>query len=210
MLKTKLKLGSISNLGDARFAAGVGADWVGFCFELNNPQYINPETASAIMGWLEGPQLVGEFDIQDAEEVNQLAETMKLDAVQISEPRDRAFLSRLQQPVFLRVDLAKYGTPEEVFSLLKANADVVDYYLLYLEVTEQAVYLKQHGEQLAQWAQQYPLLLDFDFTGDNILNIIREVKPAGVNLKGGEEEKPGFRDFDELIEMVEIISEEGL
>jgi phosphoribosylanthranilate isomerase len=37
------------------------------------------------------------------------------------------------------------------------------------------------------------------------LNIIHQYKPFAINLVGGDEEKPGIKDFDELNEIIEIV-----
>ena len=71
-LTTIVKVGNITNLSDARYCAGMGVDMLGFCFEKKSEQYIDPESYKEIIGWISGPQLVGEFDTNDETKILEL------------------------------------------------------------------------------------------------------------------------------------------
>lgn len=55
-LKTKVKVGNITNLSDARYCAGMGVDWLGFPIES-----VNPKTFAEITSWVTGPQFMIEL-----------------------------------------------------------------------------------------------------------------------------------------------------
>ena len=78
-----LKFSSISNLSDARYAAGMWADFIGFNFDPNSSSYIEPEKAKSIIGWISGPALVGEFGQQPLEWIKDFAQQLQLKVVQI-------------------------------------------------------------------------------------------------------------------------------
>ena len=61
---------------------------------------------------------------------------------------------------------------------------------------------------LATLCQQFEVLLSFDFDAKNTSEILAVLKPKGMSIKGGTEEKVGFKSFDELDEIFEMISEE--
>ena len=65
MKKSKVKICGLTNLADAPFAAGAGADYLGFIFVEGTPRYIEPAMVGAIIEWVEGPNKVGVFQNQE-------------------------------------------------------------------------------------------------------------------------------------------------
>ena len=61
MLSKIVKAGSITNLTDARFFAAYDVDFIGFNFDPKSPDYISPQNALAIKGWITGPKIVAEL-----------------------------------------------------------------------------------------------------------------------------------------------------
>lgn len=78
-----LKFSALNNLSDARYAAGMWADFAGFCFDPSDASYIEPEKAKEISSWINGPMLCGEFGIQPVEWILDFVRLLKLDAIQI-------------------------------------------------------------------------------------------------------------------------------
>ena len=61
MDKKILKLSKTLSLTEARFAAALGFDYIGFCFDKNDENYISPTKAKEIMSWVTGAEMVAEF-----------------------------------------------------------------------------------------------------------------------------------------------------
>jgi phosphoribosylanthranilate isomerase len=81
--KTEVKICGICDAGAARTAADAGADLIGFHF-CSSLRRITPEQARAIVEVLDQrPRLVGVFIDQPEAEVDQVAEFVGLDAVQL-------------------------------------------------------------------------------------------------------------------------------
>ena len=78
-----LKFSGISNLSDARFAAGAWADIVGFNFNPSHPQYIEPHQAKAIISWLMGPTIVAEFEHQPLSWIQDICSELGINTIQI-------------------------------------------------------------------------------------------------------------------------------
>ena len=72
MLSKIVKAGSITNLTDARFFAAYDVDFIGFNFDPKSPDYISPQNALAIKGWITGPKIVAEFANQDIENIKNI------------------------------------------------------------------------------------------------------------------------------------------
>ncbi len=64
----KIKLGNVTNLSDARFAAAAGIDYMGFCFDPQSVSYIPPVKAKEIIDWTTGCFVVAEFGNQTMKE----------------------------------------------------------------------------------------------------------------------------------------------
>ena len=77
-----IKAGSITNLTDARFFAAYDVDYIGFCFDPVSPDYISPQNALAIKGWISGPKIVAEFVNQDLDNVKNIISFFEPDVVE--------------------------------------------------------------------------------------------------------------------------------
>ena len=57
-LKTFVKVGSITNLSDARYCAGMMVDMLGFRSVEGQEGYIKPAQFQEIRGWISGPLVI--------------------------------------------------------------------------------------------------------------------------------------------------------
>src|SRR5690606_24869491 len=53
------------------------------------------------------------------------------------------------------------------------------------------------------------VILGVGITAENVLDLITELHLYGISLTGGEEIKPGLKDFDELADILEALEVEG-
>ena len=212
-LKTLTKVGSISNLSDARYCAGMGVDMIGFSLDEDDEHYISPTEIQAISSWLAGVKLVGEtkhFDIDKINDenkflldpnrkINDAINTLGLDYIQFDNAHNFDKYQFIAKPIIQKV----YVLDANVLHLYLGK---VDYILFESKKTD--FDLLKVREQLKAFSSLYPILVGSGITADNILTIIDECNIKGIGLKGGKEERPGFKDFDELAEIFEKLSEE--
>ncbi len=83
-LKKIIKAGAITHLTDARFFAAYEVCYLGFCFDPESPDYISPQEALAIKGWISGPKIVAEFNNQDTENVVNIIRYLEPDVAELS------------------------------------------------------------------------------------------------------------------------------
>ena len=81
--RTKVKICGLTTLEDARYASGAMADYLGFIFFAGSKRYIDPDLASAIIAWIEGPQAVGVFMNQPIDDVVDIASKTGIQLVQL-------------------------------------------------------------------------------------------------------------------------------
>ena len=195
---TQIKLGGVNNLSDARFAAAVGVSYIGFCFDPTSPSYIPPIKAKDIMDWITGSHLVAEFGNQSLEEINDICDLLKVDVIEVENQLLPDEIKSLGKPIIKKIDLSCF-TPDSIKIEVAAYKDAVDGFHVYTSndfADENMLPIIQSGAKLI-WG--------LPISQNTALNIIEKHNPFAINLVGGDEEKPGIKDFDELNEIIEIV-----
>jgi phosphoribosylanthranilate isomerase len=202
MLKTKIKAGQTTNLTDARYFAAWGVDWLGFCLEPNTDNYLPPANVAAIKEWVEGPKMVGEMGMQSAAEINALVEALELDAVQLGMFVGEDVLENLSDVfVFKEIVIENLETLQADirFHFEKFEAYVNCFILVFdkngiaysdLDAPNRAF--------IQEIAQRNNILLSIDLKTAHLNELLEEIGPLGLHVKGGEEEKVGYKSFDAL------------
>lgn len=68
----QLKIGPLTNLQDARYAAAVSMSYVSFCLARGNDRKLAASTVWNIANWLEGPELILDMNASSLEEIEGL------------------------------------------------------------------------------------------------------------------------------------------
>jgi len=189
-----IKASSITNLTDARYFAAKEVHFLGFNLEEGTPGYLDPMYMKAIREWVQGPKITGEFDRTPAAVVREAALFYGLDAVQVTHTDGLASLEGLE--VILAVPAnAEIAAMEAIFQA----AVPVHYFLVDFTAVPHAVSLLL--ENAGAWKQlfaTYPVLLHLDAPAAELSSLVDALQPAGLALRGGEEEMVGVKSFDEI------------
>lgn len=166
---------------------------MGFNFVDGAPEYINPTNAAAIIGWLAGPKPVGKFRNRDAEEMAAIAGTAAVEILQVDKDSLPEALRIPEKPIFLEID----GTESD--TELSGLDERVTHFVL--------VPAEEVAEELAQVVKRIqhikPVLLDTSIDKERLQTTLESWNPAGLVLRGGEEEKVGVKSFEDLDELME-------
>lgn len=204
-LKTLVKISNVTNLSDARYCAGMGVDMLGFSMDVDSPEYVDPKKFDDIRGWVAGVQIVGETTTTDPDTIDQLLKTYQPDALQVDEAALLPFLSTYGKPLILRVDLTQL-TLEQLDVLIKTEASAADYVLLE---SKSPLHLDDELKlSLQAIAARFPVLLGTGISAENIHTLLAELPVQGIALTGGKEDRPGNKDFGELMDILETIEED--
>ena len=205
-LKTFVKISEVTNLSNARYCAGMGVQVLGFVREENHSSYVDPTIYTAITEWLAGVAFAAEFDHYSPQQIEAtLALYPNVQYVQITNPQHVAPLQRLQKPLILCLEADKHADIVSMADLMRDYHAGVTYFLV--ENTASHPH-RELQEDLLHLAKQYPILLGFGVYPDNAQSIAEESALAGIALRGGEEIKPGYRNFDALADILEAIEED--
>ncbi|MEM7549844.1 MAG: N-(5'-phosphoribosyl)anthranilate isomerase [Bacteroidota bacterium] len=197
-LKTRVKVSSVTNLSDARYCAGMGVDLIGFNVDPEHPDYVDPIKFSEITSWLSGVDFAIEYFGKDWSLLEDIAVEYETNIIEIKEP-----------------DLLKHPIDEIKYILNFDNNSLNGYSLEgYLEKYKSNYYLYSeeedlsHFNQVLQLSDRHKIIVGSGINVDNLDDVLENQKVFAIGLKGEEEEEPGFKDYDELADMLEKLEVE--
>ncbi|MCA8830234.1 phosphoribosylanthranilate isomerase [Hymenobacter pini] len=186
----------INNLSDARYCAGMGADSLTFRLDPAFADYLTPQAVQELSGWVAGVQLIGEFDTLPIEDINALVQQCGLHAVLLHRRRPADELAQLTVPALKLTSWIPDMMPEDVELRFREQAPHYQGFVLATPpspLPNAAAMLR-----LTEQTRQYTIWLGAGFAADSVRALAETVRPAGLVLQGGDEIKPGLRDFDEM------------
>ncbi len=102
-LKAFVKVGTLANLGDVRYCAGMGVDMIGFQVISGHADYVAPSRFQEIRGWVNGPLFVAEiYGLNDSSVLEAILEDYKPDYLEMG-IREVALLARFPVPYILNL-----------------------------------------------------------------------------------------------------------
>ncbi|MFT7161225.1 MAG: phosphoribosylanthranilate isomerase [Bacteroidia bacterium] len=200
-LKTFVKVGNITNLSDARYCAGMGVDLLGFCFDKDSDQFTDPEAYKEIAGWLSGPKFVGEFETNNGDEILDIKQQLDLDYIQLDDIELANSLANSQNVIYhLKLSSSEPGSLKSNFEQLSDN---IKYILIELDGNNSEL-----ENEIEKLAGIYPILKGYDILANTVASEVAQKQFAGISLKGSQEIKPGFKDYDELADILEALEDD--
>ncbi|WP_400190922.1 hypothetical protein [Hymenobacter sp. B81] len=195
----------INNLSDARYCAGMGAEYLTFRLDPGLPGAVTPELVQELSSWIAGVHLIGEFGELPAEQINALASRCGLHSVLLHRMRRSEEMAELALPALSLVAWIPDMLPEDVDNRFRSLAHFAG--LVFPEPPAQPLTDFQLAH-LSEQARAYPIWLAPSFAPDSLRSLIERVHPAGLVLEGGDEIRPGVRDFTELEAIFELLEDE--
>lgn len=202
-LKTFVKISSVNNLSDARYCSGMQVNLMGFCLEENNKNFISPEKFKEITDWLSGLEFVAEFEHTHPERIlTTLQDYPGISHIQIQEEIHLKMLANTTHGIILKQQVEKI---EDIDALIKKAASYNDFQVTLLLVSDSMQIDKNVEEKIKTLAEQCQVLLGFGIDADHVLDTIENTGIKGIEMAGGDEIKPGLKDFDELADILETL-----
>jgi len=185
---TAIKLGGITNLTDARYAAAMGVTYLGFCFDPTSPDYLPPIKAKEIMDWISGCHFVGEFGNQPNEEITEICSLLNLEIAEVfpgCEPSDISSIIKLN---------INQQNQDEVVNYI--NSFVSQFAAFHLFSSYESY--NPFNDTIKSLCETGKIIWGFEVNEEDIKKSTKEYKPFAINLYGGVEEKPGLKNLDVL------------
>lgn len=206
MLKLDVFAGTIANLTDARYFAAREAKWLGFNMDKMNPSAVSEMEVNAIKEWLDGVEIVGEFGDISNEDLMGTVERIGFDAVLAGPFTSREAIEGLNIPVFKEVVVEPAMSENDLSNLLEDFEGAVAYYVLDFDKNKVVPGSSNISlEFLKELSDQYQLIVSFPWETYSIESAVQDASWAGILMRGGEEEKVGFKSFDDLDEILDFL-----
>lgn len=199
-LITQVKVGNISNLSDARYCAGMGVQYLGFSMENNSEYFVDQKTLRTIKEWIVGPKIVGEFSSLDPASLDYSTLGKEVDCIEISDPDSIETAEKTDLPVIFKLDITTIESARRLEEILNKLKDKVQFFLL-----DGSPGVEIKNTDVLKLASLYRIMIGFEINQQSIHSWIDETDIFGISLKGGTEIKPGFKDYDELADILEEI-----
>lgn len=202
-LKTFVKISAINNLSDARYCAGMYVNLMGFNLEDHQPNYISPEKFEEITGWLSGLEYVGEFETSHPDAILEtLNSYSEIKYIEIQEEIHLKMLVNSSYGLILKQNIKEVDDLEDLIAKSQSFSD----HDVTLHLVSETLQLDDSIlEKIKSLAEKCQVLLGFGLEANSIENIIEKTKIRGISLQGGDEIKPGLKDFDELADILEAL-----
>lgn len=188
-LATFVKISTVNNLSDARYCAGMEVDQMGFSMVKGDQNYVSPEDFKELTDWLSGVEFVGEVSSYDID-LNELIKTYALSAIEVGSLDQITEAAATGLKVIFRTNQLT-----EVQEALSSHADILDFVLIEdVDLTE-----------LKKLDSLEKVVIGSGFDANNVSELIDTLEFKGISLKGGDEIRPGYKNFDELADILETL-----
>ncbi len=207
----RIKICGLTRLADAELAVELGASAIGFIFWPRSPRTIPPADAAAIGRRLPAfVTRVGVFVDADADEVAAVIDAAGLDAIQLHGDEDaRGFAD-------VRARILKVVTFDDADGLAAARAlpDAVTPLVDAVDRERRGGTGRRANWSLAaELAAARPIVLAGGLSADNVRDAIQAVRPWGIDVSSGVEERPGIKSASRmraLFDRVRALEREAL
>jgi phosphoribosylanthranilate isomerase len=188
---TRIKICGLRRLADARLAADLGADAVGFVFWPDSPRFIDPYRALKIV-----PELppfvatVGVFVDQPREYVDGVAQLLNLSAIQLH--GHESVSEYIDRRVIKSVAVTGSMSPSSAFADVPPRATVL--------LDAHDPHRRGGTGRTIDWrwaaeaARLRPIILSGGLTAENVAAAIEAVRPYAIDVSSGVERAPGVKD----------------
>jgi len=209
MKRIRVKFCGITSLDDAKKAVLAGADAIGFVFFEDSPRCVSPEFAEAAIK--EIPPFVssvGVFVNENLSFIEECVERCGLNAVQLHGDEDVEYCSKFKKLNLEGVKLIKairVKDKESIGYIEETPADAI-----LLDAYKSGVYGGTgigFDRSLALLAKEYGrhLIISGGLDSDNVRNVIKEVRPYGVDVSSGIESNPGNKNVELMEEFIKQV-----
>ena len=196
-LKTFVKLNHVTNLSDARYAAGMGVTQLGFSINPDSPNYIDTETMSQIADWITGVDIVYECDtITSLQQTSAMLNGHTIQLVEVPESLEglgnetNIIIEQLLEEAINNIRVLQSYGEQLKYVLLTGEGDTL---------TNQMI------DSISELASKIPVVLGFGFNKSSVNNLLEEVNIKGIAIDSSKEIRPGFKDYDHIADILEAL-----
>ncbi|MEQ8472207.1 MAG: phosphoribosylanthranilate isomerase [Marinoscillum sp.] len=204
-LKTFVKIGKIENLSDARYCAGMMADILGFNLEEGTTGYVSPEKFSEISEWVAGVKFCGEFGLSNPADIKLATTQYALDLIEVQTIEQLEELSDLGISMIFKKPIVSIEDLETLDSVIQLAGDHATYIIIHSSKKELTPAI---DKKITELEINTSILRSYDLHPDSIGDVIATNEFHGIELEGSPEDRPGFKDYGVVMDILEELEEE--
>jgi len=199
---TWIKVCGITNLEDGLYAASLRIDALGFVF-ASSARRIEVSTAREIIKALPKTVLkVGVFVDEKEAEVQRVVEYCGLNGLQFHGGESPEYCLKFSCPVFKAVHIKDFGS---LMEMEKYPEDVSILLDTYSPVQRGGTGSPFSWEIALKAKEKRDFILSGGLNSVNVGEVVRKVRPRGVDVSSGVEVTPGKKDFLKMSEFVKEV-----
>jgi len=199
-LKTFVKISNINNLSDARYCAGMMVDVLGFNIDPESGSHVGEEDFNEITEWVAGVKFAGEFHGASIGQIKEALKKYPVDYVEIDDLDLVEKVGLLGKPIIFRLSV----NTEEDLSEMKST-------LSYLDELAKMVIVRSDNDQLFDQIDAQIGYYNGNLRLMKGYGISENENPGnfpGLALEATEEDRPGFKDYGQVMDVLELIEED--
>ena len=206
----KVIASKIENLTDARYFAAQGVEYLGFDLTKIEENQTKYHSIHAIKEWVEGVQFVGEYQFPKPALLNDQIVDFGLQVVQISQFDNPSLLKDLPPSItpWQSFVIDQKEAFFEMVPIILKNSEWIDCFVLDFQFelpTTTPIDYSNLLSNLDRLCQETSIFLSTPFEASKVSYFMDNFQLEGIQVKGGLEEKVGFKSFDALDEIFEEI-----
>jgi phosphoribosylanthranilate isomerase len=212
----KVKICGLSEVEQAKASVEAGADFLGLVFAASRRR-ITIEKACEISREIHGnkhAEAVGVFAQSPLVEIKRIVALCKLDRVQLSGDEKLEDYTGLDKPIIKTIHISNGMTASKILMEMERGYQIISEKRLtfLLDTGSQSAY--GGTGQVFDWrlaeeiAARYPVIIAGGLTPENVRQMIKQVKPWGVDVSSGVETE-GKKDIAKIRNFVKIVNSFG-
>ncbi len=196
-LKYFVHVSSISNLSDARYCSGMMVDSIGFNLDENSPNKLSLDSVIEISNWINGVNIIAEFNNSSDEHINSILDKKKFDGIQVDLTKSikktikispKKIIVKISDPILI---------DKHINSYIKENFPSSD--TIFIDN------LTNQNKKLLERIDNNFLVVINPFEKIYEISSFIEINNYGLLLRGSEEIRPGLKDYDSLSDYLDLI-----
>jgi len=195
-MRTAVKICGVTRVQDALAAARAGAHAIGLVFYRPSPRFVEPDAAAAIVRALPPfVTAVGLFVDAAVEEVRAISAHSGVQLLQFHGAESPEFCAQFDRP-YMKALRVRPGV-----DLLQYARDFHSAKALLLDAFQEGLYGGTGAVfdwNLIPQALPLPIVLSGGLTPENVVDAIRRVRPAAVDVSSGVEAAKGIKDAQKI------------
>ena len=200
MKSTKfVKIRGVNNLSDARYCSGMMVNVIGFNLNTNQKDGVSINSFKAITKWIQGPKIAGEFDDMELDLIRNYLTRIELDVIETSNPSFLAPLLDTGKEIYLKINLDSMTDDKALFNKIKEGQIA---HKIVICSSRKSIHKKPLKNLTNHLKKNEQIINGFNLDLNQI-----NFWPA-IEIIASPEDKTGFKDYGEIMDILEHINEE--